>query len=201
MKSAKIGALFQEFPFLSKHVDKNEVTSVRVSRIDETLLDRSIGHFFVFLEGSGYEKEPTWTEKLLILDRNGECLFSLGGYWETKIDNRMGKSAMSWLRRWFTPDETIVKVMKPTVIADALYWLEKEDKLDEAFFVLSFILPGNYDSDLKWQVLDKGALMLYKPPKNFNLPNWLREQKRRKEEELAREIADIDAEGSRDPNI
>ena len=90
MKKLKVAAFFEEFPFLSQHVSEEQISSVKVSRIDSEFLELKRE-----VSGGGL-----WAGigNILLLDRDGGMLAQVGldtnpppcwKFWDKNFWNRV----------------------------------------------------------------------------------------------------------------
>ncbi|MFA5962093.1 MAG: hypothetical protein WC848_05405 [Parcubacteria group bacterium] len=156
-------AFFQEFPWLSKYISQKHrkyIQQILVSRVDKDLLGRIILEKYIDSgEGDGYYL----FERIILLDKNGDII---------KRELPLEEFSLWKPHTWRRHRSVEGRVDFSQTVAECIVSLGNEsDKI--AFIFSSFC---NY-------------LVIYKPPKRFNVQTLLKEvaeDKRRREEEEKR---------------
>lgn len=174
MNRFKIQAFFKEFGFLAglleklEYQEQGEVEEVYVKRIDKDFLEITPKY-----EGaSGDLVGIADSERIVLLDEGGNILeeprqASVQRYTACHKDDEEeeGKS-----------------------VGEALSYLEDPNAVVYAVRIHTGFRIRNHRS------VGGFSVTVYKPPRGFNLKDWVEEQRRRAKQMLAAEVAQIDAE-------
>ncbi len=178
MNKFKTQAFFREFPFLTKEQQTNdisfvlcpnvdEVEEVFVSRIDKDFLKRVPQYSGATGSLVGIDDE----ESICLLDKNGDFLTSVkqGG---DCIHNEGHTDDEHW------DGETVGEALLQTNPEEVHYAV----LIHTGYEIQDHHSVGGY------------SMTLYKPPKGFSLPEWVKEQEKRAEELIKAQVAEIDTE-------
>lgn len=171
---SKVEMFFREFPFLVNFTAPDKVKTVKVLRVDEKLLATIPNRYSYPLISEDY------FEQIILLDKNG---LPLG---EVKQWGRYPESTKGRLWRMIGLVEN--PRHQGESVADALHRLG--EVTERIVYILSLEKETKVNSDYF-------RLVLYKPPKNFTLKEWIDSAVSRQQETLQKEIAEIDAEAEK----
>ncbi|MFA6047770.1 MAG: hypothetical protein WCV59_02765 [Parcubacteria group bacterium] len=167
MSEKRRDAFFEEFPWLSKYVKlkhRKYIRSIKVSRADKDLLGRTALSEFIDKGEDSYYI----FEQLVLLDENGDILKR-----ELPSEDFSIWRPCTWRRHRFI----VGRVTEPHTVAECIVSLGSES--ERIAFIFSVFCNN---------------LVIYKPPKKFNIQTLLEEveeDKRREAEEEKKKEAEI----------
>ena len=164
MTLTKIEAFLTEFPWLLKHVGKNQISSVFVRRVNPEVL----GYTRIHQVDQIYD----YYDEIIILDQEGEFLGQVGLERIPADPNR--RCWELWKMRAYD---------RPYFAETVLGVLERIKEKKPAHFVVSI------DQDL---VCGGVKIIIYKSPRGFDIPRWVTYQREVDKEAVKKESDAVD---------
>jgi hypothetical protein len=165
MPITKISAFLEEFPWVKRYVHPRDISRVFVSRIGSGLLDKNL---------AAKVGDCFVQEMLLLLDEKYELV-------------SLSKKIPLPHRRFFTGSKVIInktvtfsgRVEHWTTISKAFDFLGQE--VSRIRFIFSYFRPT-------------GTVIIYRPPKEFTITDWMRAQIETERKHLQTELQEIENE-------
>ncbi len=170
IRVSKKEAFLAEFPWLHKYLPK-EIAYIKVQRADLNLCRRNLNKVTIMV--SLLPPVDVYWEKIFLLSFDGQKLGEVG---QIKYPP---KPKTFWRRN----PKPFVKFNKEETIEAVLYRLGT--RASEVHFVLSIDWINDNDRPV-------GTITIFKPPKTFNLPDWLKQEVLIARKEISGELAEID---------
>jgi hypothetical protein len=167
IKTSKREAFLLEFPWLQKYIS-NAVASIKVQRIDSDLCRRNLKKTDIAL--NLFSDDVLW-EEIFLLDAEGKELAKVGQI------PQPAKPKTFWKRN----PKPFFRYNGKETVEEALFRLEV--RANEVRFVLSVDWIKH-----NWPLK---VVTIFKPPKKFSLPEWLKEEIKIARNEIGKELAAI----------
>lgn len=145
-EAAKVYALFKEKVWLGKYVCQKDVTKVHVECVDMDLLEETTEPEYL-----------RWRKRILLFDKAGFLLFEVG------VSEDPIKIYLYNPSTWFPGAKTMIVYSDSETLASAL--LRCDGLAGSVFYIVKLEKEKRRSRTFE--------LTLYKPPKNFNLQEWI----------------------------
>lgn len=171
----KLQVFLKEFPWLLQYIDRSKVCDIKASRVSSEMLHRT-QRIASDPQEISPSYDPAWFEQIILLDDKGGYI--------TNVGHITQKRKSFW--QWHSPNKGW-EAKSIQTISDALLCLG--DKSGDVFYVVTICDTGNRT------FLGKDKVVVYKPPKGFNLKNWLFQVEQAHSNALRQQLSEIDKDG------